>query len=79
MLEAIQTKKEYRKIIEGNIDYCLTKTSIGLEGYYQGKVRDINKMLVAIPLIITYLIGPIGLFLYWIIRIFYAKRMNLYE
>lgn len=40
MLEAIQTKKEYRKIIEGNIDYCLTKTSIGLEGYYQGKVRD---------------------------------------
>ena len=39
----------------------------------------INKVLVAIPLIITYLIGPIGLFIYWIIRIFYAKRMNLYE
>ena len=40
---------------------------------------DINKVLVAIPLIITYLIGPIGLFIYWIVRIFYAKRMNLYE
>jgi hypothetical protein len=39
----------------------------------------INKILVAIPLIITYLIGPIGLFFYWIIRIFYAKRMSLYE
>ena len=39
----------------------------------------INKVLVAIPLIITYLIGPIGLFIYWIIRIFYAKRINLYE
>ena len=39
----------------------------------------INKILVAIPLIITYLIGPIGLFIYWIIRIFYAKKMNLYE
>ena len=39
----------------------------------------INKVLVAIPLIITYLIGPIGLFTYWIIRIFYAKKMNLYE
>ena len=38
----------------------------------------INKILVAIPLIITYLIGPVGLFFYWIIRIFYAKRMNLY-
>ena len=38
-----------------------------------------NKILVAIPLIITYLIGPIGLFFYWIIRIFFAKRINLYE
>ena len=40
---------------------------------------SINKVLLAIPLIITYLIGPIGLFLYWIIRIFYAKRISLYE
>ena len=47
-------------------------------------VRDsqkfsINKVLMAVPLILTYLIGPIGLFLYWIIRIFYAKRISLYE
>ena len=40
---------------------------------------SINKVLLAIPLIVTYLTGPIGLFLYWIIRIFYAKRVNLYE
>ena len=39
----------------------------------------INKVLMAVPLIVTYLIGPIGLFLYWIIRIFYAKRISLYE
>ena len=39
----------------------------------------INKILLAIPLIITYLIGPIGLFFYWIIRIFYAKSMKLYD
>ena len=39
----------------------------------------INKILLSIPLIITYLIGPIGLFIYWIIRIFYAKKINLYE
>ena len=39
----------------------------------------INKILLAVPLIITYLIGPIGLFIYWIIRIFYARRMSLYE
>ena len=39
----------------------------------------INKFLLALPLIVTYLIGPIGLFIYWIIRIFYAKRLSLYE
>ena len=40
---------------------------------------SINKVLLALPLIVTYLIGPIGLFLYWVIRIFYAKRISLYE
>ena len=40
---------------------------------------SINKVLMAVPLIVTYLIGPIGLVLYWIIRIFYVKRISLYE
>ena len=47
-------------------------------------VRDsqkllINKILVAFPLIITYLIGPLGVLIYWLIRIFYSKSINLYE
>ena len=47
-------------------------------------VRDsqkfmINKILVGIPLIITYLIGPLGIFIYWLIRIFFAKSISLYE
>ena len=40
---------------------------------------SINKVLMAVPLVVTYLIGPIGIFIYWIIRIFYAKRISLYE
>ena len=40
---------------------------------------SINKILLAIPLIITYLIGPIGLLFYWLIRIFYAKNLSLYD
>ena len=40
---------------------------------------SINKFLIALPLVITYLIGPIGLFIYWLIRIFYAKNINLYD
>ena len=39
----------------------------------------INKYLLAFPLILIYLIGPIGLVIYWVIRIFYAKKMSLYE
>jgi hypothetical protein len=39
----------------------------------------INRILVSFSLIITYLIGPIGLFVYWLIRIFYAKKFSLYD
>ena len=39
----------------------------------------INKVLMSFPLLITYFIGPIGLTLYWLIRIFYTKRINLYD
>ena len=38
-----------------------------------------NKYLLAFPLIAIYLIGPIGLFFYWIIKIFYAKKISLHE
>ena len=37
----------------------------------------INKILISFPLLITYFVGPIGLTIYWVIRIFYAKRINL--
>ena len=45
-------------------------------------VRDsqkllINKILVAFPLIITYLIGPLGVFIYWLIRIFLFKKCKI--
>ena len=39
----------------------------------------INKIVVSIPLIITYLIGPLGIFFYWLIRIFFAKSIRLYD
>ena len=40
---------------------------------------SINKIILIIPLVVTYLIGPLGLFLYWLIRIFYAKNISLYD
>jgi len=39
----------------------------------------VNKILLAIPLIVTYFIGPLGLLMYWFIRIFYVKSINLYD
>ena len=34
----------------------------------------INKFLLSIPLIIIYLIGPLGLLVYWLIRIFLCQK-----
>tara|TARA_B110001452_G_scaffold214874_1_gene185889 strand:- start:53 stop:526 length:474 start_codon:yes stop_codon:yes gene_type:complete len=43
------------------------------------RIFNMNRFLVSLPLIITYLIGPIGIILYWLIRLFYAKRISLYD
>ena len=40
---------------------------------------QINKLLLFLPLLTTYLIGPLGLFIYWIIKIFHTKSINLYD
>ena len=39
----------------------------------------ISKILVFFPILITYFVGPLGIFVYWFIRIFYAKKISLYE
>ena len=40
---------------------------------------NMPKALVFFPLIITYFVGPLGIFIYWIFKIFYAKKINLYD
>tara|TARA_B100001123_G_C14744067_1_gene802125 strand:- start:160 stop:633 length:474 start_codon:yes stop_codon:yes gene_type:complete len=39
----------------------------------------VSKFLIAFPLIVTYFIGPVGIFLYWVMRIFFAKKISLYD
>jgi len=39
----------------------------------------ITKTLTFFPLVLTYFIGPFGIFLYWIIRIFFSKKIALYD
>ena len=35
--------------------------------------------LVFVPLILVYFTGPLGLVLYWIIRVFYAKKLGFHD
>tara|TARA_B100001996_G_scaffold367659_1_gene339490 strand:+ start:436 stop:909 length:474 start_codon:yes stop_codon:yes gene_type:complete len=47
-------------------------------------VRDsqklyIPKFLTFFPIIVTYFIGPLGVLVYWILRIFYAKSITLFD
>ena len=44
-----------------------------------GVKYNIKRMIILFPLILVYFAGPIGLVLYWIIRIFYAKRLSFHD
>ena len=40
---------------------------------------NIPRKLAFLPLILIYFSGPVGLVLYWFIRIFYAKKIGLHD
>ena len=48
---------------------------VSRDGFKYGIPRG----LVFFPLIIIYFIGPLGLVLYWLIRIFYAKKLGFHD
>ena len=44
-----------------------------------GVKHGMSRSLASIPLILIYFTGPIGLVLYWMIRIFYAKKLGFHD
>ena len=44
-----------------------------------GVKYNIPRSIVFLPLFLVYFIGPVGLVLYWLIRIFYAKRLGFHD
>ena len=44
-----------------------------------GIKHNMPRKLITIPLILIYFTGPLGLVLYWMFRIFYAKRLGLHD
>ena len=41
--------------------------------------HNISRGLVSVPLLLVYFSGPVGLLLYWMIRIFYAKKLGIHD
>ncbi len=44
-----------------------------------GVKYNIRRKIVFMPLILIYFTGPLGLVLYWIIRVFYSKRLRFHD
>ena len=40
---------------------------------------NMPKFIAFFPLILTYFTGPIGLSIYWLLRIFYSKKIDMYD
>ena len=41
--------------------------------------HNIPRKLIFVPLILIYFTGPTGLVLYWLIRVFYAKKLGFHD
>ena len=44
-----------------------------------GVKYNIGRGIILVPLILVYFTGPLGFVLYWVIRVFYAKRLSLHD
>ena len=44
-----------------------------------GVKYNISRKLMIVPLVLIYFTGPIGLVLYWFIRVFFAKRLSFHD
>ena len=40
---------------------------------------NMPKYLAFFPIVLTYFVGPVGLVVYWFVRIFFSKKIDLYE
>jgi len=45
----------------------------------EGVKYNIPLRLIILPLLLIFLAGPIGIVLYWLLRIFYVKRLGFHE
>ena len=61
------------------IHFIALNLFLGLWVSRDGFKYNIPKFLVLIHLIVIYFTGPLGLVLYWFIRIFYSKKLGFHD
>ena len=44
-----------------------------------GRTYSVAKIFIIISLVVTYFTGPLGLVFYWLVRIFYSRKVNYYD
>ena len=44
-----------------------------------GVKYNMSRSMMFIPLILIYFVGPVGLVLYWLLRIFYSKKLGFHD
>ena len=45
----------------------------------EGVKYSIPRRLIILPLLLIFLTGPVGIVFYWLIRIFYAKKLGFHD
>ena len=61
------------------IHFIALNLFLGLWVSRDGFKYNIPKFLVLFHLIVIYFTGPLGLVLYWFIRIFYSKKLGFHD
>ncbi|MBA1337236.1 MAG: protein of unknown function (DUF4281) [Pelagibacterales bacterium] len=61
------------------IHYLAINLFIGSWVTRDGLKYNISRGLILIPVILVYFTGPLGLILYWFIRVFYSKKLSFYD
>jgi len=59
--------------------YVTLNLLLGSWAAMDGIKYGLPRGLVFLPLILIYFTGPVGLVLYWMVRIFYAKKIRFYD
>ena len=65
--------------IKANVDIPIKAKHMIKDCKLWAEKYNMPRGLTSIPLILIYFTGPLGLVLYWMIRIFYAKKLRFHD